>query len=125
MLKKAFVILLFSSLFFSACSKTKEMHFTGKSKNWYVNFEAKVTSTNSETTYFTIKYRGKNSTPKKIKYYFEYPSGKVNGTSDLNNTGVLKLGGHSCSGCAVFHEDDVIKVTIIWNGESEIFELKK
>ncbi|MFF2450565.1 hypothetical protein ACFVSW_26325 [Neobacillus sp. NPDC058068] len=123
MIKKVFVIFLFSSLILMACSKTKVMNFTGESENWYVDYEVKVFDENSESTHFTIKYKGKDPKPQKIKYNIEYGSGKTDGTDNLNN-GELNLGGHSCSGCAVIQEDDVMEVTITWNGELETFNLK-
>jgi hypothetical protein len=77
----------------------------------------------SESTNLTIKYIGKKPTPKEINYVVEGVSGGSEGEGSLNN-GVLKIGGHSCSGCAFTQENEKLNATITWNDTSETLILK-
>ncbi|MBT2697168.1 hypothetical protein J7E79_07050 [Bacillus sp. ISL-40] len=123
MIKKALMLFLFSSVLLTACSESKLMNFIGESENWQVNYEVNLLDKDSESTNLTIKYIGGKPIPKRIKYVVESVSGKSEGEDSLNN-GVLKIGGHSCSGCAVTQENEEMKATITWNDKSDTLILK-
>lgn len=99
------------------------MIFTGKSKHWRVDYDVTVTGQDSETSNLTIHYIGEKPMPKKAKYSVEGATGKSKGEGSLTK-GILQGGGHSCEGCAVVQENEMMKTTITWNGKSESFFLK-
>lgn len=123
MIKKALMLFLFCSVLLTACSESKLMNFVGESENWQVNYEVNVLDEDSESTNITIKYIGEKPIPKEIIYVVEGVSGKSEGEGSLNN-GVLEIGGHSCSGCAVIQENEKLNATITWNDTSETLILK-
>ncbi|PFN98139.1 hypothetical protein COJ85_21715 [Bacillus sp. AFS076308] len=123
MIKRTLKLFLFSTILLTACSDSKLMNFVGESQNWQVNYEVNVLDEDSEITNLTIKYIGQKATPKEINYVVESVSGKSAGNDSLNN-GVLKIGGHSCSGCAVTQENEKITATITWNDKTESLILK-
>lgn len=131
MIKKALMLFLFCSVLLTACSESKLMNFVGESENWQVNYEVNVLDEDSESTNITIKYIGEKPIPKEIIYVVEGVSGKSEGEGSLNsegegslNNGVLEIGGHSCSGCAVIQENGKLNATITWNDTSETLILK-
>ncbi|QQZ09928.1 hypothetical protein [Heyndrickxia vini] len=124
MIKKFLVIILFFSLFLTACSKIKVINFVGKSSNWDINYGVTVLDEDSESTNITIKYIGKDPIPKKITYSIETVSGKSSGNEPLTESGVLKGSGGGCDGCSVVQENEEINAIITWNGKSETFKLK-
>ncbi|WP_043932774.1 hypothetical protein [Bacillus sp. EB01] len=99
------------------------MKFAGESENWQVIYEVNILDQDSESTNLIVKYIGAKPIPQKIKYVVEGLSGKSAGEDSLNN-GVLKIGGHSCNGCAVTQENEEKKATITWNDKSDIIILK-
>jgi hypothetical protein len=123
MIKKALMLFLFSSVLLTACSESKLMNFVDESENWQVNYEVKVLDEDSESTNLTIKYIGEKPTPKEINYVVEGVSGKSEGEGSLDK-GVLEIGGHSCSGCAVTQENEKLNATLTWNDTSETLILK-
>ena len=123
MIKKVLMLFPILSVFLTACSDSKLMNFTGKSENWLLNYQVNVLDEDTESTNLTIKYIGKNPTPREIHYVVEGVSGKSEGNVTLDNED-LKIGGHSCSGCAVTQEKEKIKANITWNHQSETLILK-
>jgi hypothetical protein len=117
------MLFLISSVLLTACSESKLMNFTGKSENWQLNYQVNVLDEDSESTNLTIKYIGKKPTPREIHYVVEGVFGKSEGNVTLNNE-ELKIGGDSCSGCAVTQEKEKIKANITWNHQSETLILK-
>lgn len=121
---KILTLLLLLVVLLAACSELKMMIFEGESENWLVTYEVQLHDENSESTNLAIKFIGEDPSPQKIKYVVDSVSGKSEGEDSLNSSGVLKIGGHTCSGCSVTRENDNINATIIWNGKSENINLK-
>lgn len=114
----------FSSIFLISCSESHRVIFIGESDHWRVQYNVNVQGTNSQSYNYTINYLGDKPFPEKINYSFEGPAGEDSGDTSFDNNSVLQIGGGSCSGCAVTRENDDIKATIKWDGNSEEFFLK-
>jgi hypothetical protein len=125
MRKKILILMLFTTSILASCGEPKDLHFSGKSDHWSVQYEANVYEKDSESTKYTIRYIGDKPVPKEINYKIDRTLGSKSGNEPLDQNGVIEHSGDLCSGCAVTQENEEMQATIKWDGKSESISLKK
>ncbi|MFP3918567.1 hypothetical protein U5N28_12220 [Lysinibacillus telephonicus] len=121
-IKRIYLVFLIISMcvLLIGCSD-KTLTFSGVSENWSVSYEVLIIENEREITTANFKYTGSEAIPDKIEYSLD---SMVEGTSTLDENGMLKIKGHNCSGCALTTEEQEIKATIKWNDNVDIIDLK-
>lgn len=138
---KKVIILLFSLLLLTGCTKTiiNEYTFNGESENWEAEYSYKGTEnwdekdgrviySNTDGFDFVLKYKGsleEFSSVRFLEYSYAtmHSSGRTREVfSEAPSTVKFSISGNS-KGSAKVNADEVIKVNVKWNDFEESFEL--
>ncbi|MBM7702842.1 hypothetical protein [Metabacillus iocasae] len=136
-------LLIAVGLLLTACSQKETTHydytFKGESEHWTGAYSAKGTEVwkeeNERAGYehkseeaLIITYKGAPEPIQLVNYTYETTAGSGSGTRDFTNAKQdddVSIKTHSSSeGSAKVNENDLIHVTVKWNGQEETIELK-
>ncbi|AMQ08614.1 hypothetical protein AZE41_16635 [Sporosarcina psychrophila] len=124
----------------TACSDTKhnDYKFSGESEHWEAEYaykgtekwggkKGKETYSNEDISEFRLKYKGsleELSSLQKLHYSYEANSRREDSNQEFTEPpSTVTFLSSSRSNGAMVREDTVIKVTVIWDGFKESFEL--
>ena len=130
------ILVLLTFLLVAGCSKsnisTDTLTFVGESQHWKAQLIQKAEESSQKDTYnnsasrkLTLQYKGNNSGVGQVKYSYKTTVGNGSGESTLDSNGyLLATGITGGKNIALLKEDEIIKVSVEWNGNKEQFELR-
>ncbi|MFL8938615.1 hypothetical protein ACKA06_17645 [Rossellomorea oryzaecorticis] len=122
-IKMLTVFLLAALLLLTACG-TKDFSFSGKSDHWQAELKVNQSS-DFEKQDFVLKYTGDDAdSVGNVEYAVESIDGFGRTGATLDKNGIIKDGNETDPSGRNISEDTEVTVTVMWDGQSETFDLK-
>lgn len=125
-MKQYLFLVMFIAVTLAGCGSNEQLTFNGESKHWTGEYKTNIVDGDMEDGEYTFRFKdGKG------KEEVQFDSLEIIINEDQSSTKVRDYSGspvitvsNSCSGCSVTERDELIEVTIRWDGTNEeTFEL--
>ncbi|WP_404334534.1 hypothetical protein [Planococcus rifietoensis] len=121
-MKKLATIIL-AAVLLSGCIGGEQHLYSANSESWSMTYKVVESKSGSQKVEGTLNYIGSETAPEMIKYSMNTVTQSQSATGVPVTDGKATLQNTNCVDCAIIQENTKIKVEVMWDENTETFNL--